>query len=525
MTRHSSEPTSHADAFDELAALFLTDDGESASSVSHSEPAFRELLIVGNLPVRGGVWLTPYADAIARQNGPTALVRFDMEPPTIELFRMDGSIGSGPLNGTPERVDQRVRSRARTFMEVVERAAQEVAVWIVRGRGGVAEMRSHIADFDRITILTSADSAAVVAAYQILKEIVSSVDELDEEPQMMPRLGFAIAGAEERDALEVVRRLNETASTGLGVSVELSHCLPRMDAGIQCETFASFEDAVKPTMTDLLSWLDAQSSAASSGNGVHADDELVPWSDGEQPILRLAPMVDDDAQMEREALLGSGEPADAANELEDDLCESERDLCCGDDDRVEGRCAEVAETLDDVAEAVHSIEGRSMSGSSPDGEAPPLMVETICRNSVRLAPKALTEGSAASAQDQIIRDETATPALASCLEGLVKLAVRCPGHEAVELAADADGRIHVLAREHLLRELRIVETWVHAHRQLIAMACAECEIDSDAEVVCHLFTNEPATLADLHGTGLSLHVLAPVTVAGRTAWYSAPLSR
>src|SRR5690606_15015327 len=81
--------------------------------------------------------------------------------------------------------------------------------------------------------------------------------------------------------------------------------------------------------------------------------------------------------------------------------------------------------------------GPSMSGSSPDGEAPPLMVETTCRNSVRLAPKALTESGAASAQDQIIRDETATPALASCLEGLVKLAVRCPGHEAVELAADA----------------------------------------------------------------------------------------
>ncbi len=40
----------------------------------------------------------------------------------------------------------------------------------------------------------------------------------------------------------------------------------------------------------------------------------------------------------------------------------------------------------------------------------------------------------------------------------------------------------------------------------------------------HLFSDQPARLADLHGTGLQLHVLAPVTVEGRQGWYTAPLN-
>ncbi len=35
---------------------------------------------------------------------------------------------------------------------------------------------------------------------------------------------------------------------------------------------------------------------------------------------------------------------------------------------------------------------------------------------------------------------------------------------------------------------------------------------------------EPASVADLHPTGLRLHVLAPVSIKGETAWYCAPLS-
>ena len=56
------------------------DGGDTRSTVS-------ELLLVGNLPVRAGVWLAPYADAVARTSGPTALLRLDDDAPVLQVLR------------------------------------------------------------------------------------------------------------------------------------------------------------------------------------------------------------------------------------------------------------------------------------------------------------------------------------------------------------------------------------------------------------------------------------------------------
>jgi hypothetical protein len=94
----------------------------------------------------------------------------------------------------------------------------------------------------------------------------------------------------------------------------------------------------------------------------------------------------------------------------------------------------------------------------------------------------------------------------------------------VELAVDSVGRLHLLGRENSLREMRLVENWARAHRELIAMACPQQPIDPGAKVTCHIFSPEPVSLADLHGADLRLHVLAPVQVNGQTGWYAAPLN-
>ena len=61
--------TQTMDTFDELSAIFLTED-EDAPAPEPMSPAQLELILVGHLPVRAGLWLTPYADASARQRGP-----------------------------------------------------------------------------------------------------------------------------------------------------------------------------------------------------------------------------------------------------------------------------------------------------------------------------------------------------------------------------------------------------------------------------------------------------------------------
>ena len=58
----------------------------------------------------------------------------------------------------------------------------------------------------------------------------------------------------------------------------------------------------------------------------------------------------------------------------------------------------------------------------------------------------------------------------------------------------------------------------------ISHATLADEIDPGARIVRHVFTAEPATVADLHQSDLRLHVLAPVKIKGETVWYSAPLN-
>jgi hypothetical protein len=114
--------------------------------------------------------------------------------------------------------------------------------------------------------------------------------------------------------------------------------------------------------------------------------------------------------------------------------------------------------------------------------------------------------------------------LADHVTGVTLLAARCPGHEKIELAVDPAGRLHLIGWEANLRELWIVETWARKHLRLIAMACPQQSIDLTGRCVRHVFTNAPASLTDLHGSELHLHVLATVQVGDGTGWYAAPLN-
>ncbi len=158
---------------------------------------------------------------------------------------------------------------------------------------------------------------------------------------------------------------------------------------------------------------------------------------------------------------------------------------------------------------------------APEVDFPPSGAPTMKlppKPSVELEPK-----EPAAAREP--HDEGAPVRLAEFVEDVVPLDVRCPGHERLEIAADGAGRLHVIAREADMRDLHVVEAWARSHRELIGKACPGHWLDPAARTVCHVFTERPASLADLHGSDLRLHVLAPVTVEGRRGWYAAPLNK
>jgi hypothetical protein len=430
------------DPFDELAALFLTEPDEGRRPRDGRSVAPSELLLVGHLPVRAGVWLAPYVDALARTAGPTALLRLDDSVPHLQLLR-----GS-------ELPEEELNLR-----RTIESLQSEVNLWVVRPPSNEPARRLVECGASRITLLTGADEAALVAAYQTIKQLAATAEDLG---RTLPPIGISVMGCDETTARSAVKRLNQTTHSFLAIELSLVLCLPRMDAGMISSGYRRVVAERCPELAEVLSWI---------GQGG-------PASPPAAPAAPAPPVADRPAPLRVEAA-----------------------------PPVEPAAPPVVETVRGAADAVTP---------APAPDRPP----------ARLVPKAGIELEPKQPSEPREPDDGGRPvALATHVEGLTPLAVRCPGSEDVELAVDREGRVHLLARDASLRHLPVVKRWAFEHRELIAMACPDQTIDGRLPPVGHLFTATPLSVADLHATEFRLHVLAPVRVGDRVGWYSSPLNR
>ena len=408
-----SEQVDRPDPFEELAALFITE--PDATSPPANAGSIVELVIVGSLPVRASLWLRPYADAVARDVGPTALVCLDDEQPTIQLL------------WAPQDLALR---RWPTLADAIADLGTHISAWIIRPANDVSAREMVDAATDRVTILSSVNDSAIVKAYQEIKQLSAAVT-----PGMPdPKLGVAVLGSDLETAERFHRHLKSTTSRFLSFDLALVACVPKMEATIRCTARMDFSDEPYPTLETVLSWV-------------------------RRAVPRLATQPET--------------PAPPAEEAAD-----------------------------------------RTPGYTPAAPPP-----------VKLAPKPRVEVEPKpQAGIREPDDHGAALTLATFMDDVTPLDVRCPGHEQLELAVDAAGRVHVVAREQQMRWLHVVASWVAAHAQLIARSCPDQWIDVAATPVLHVFTDRPASLADLHGCDLRLHVLTPVTVDGRRGWYHAALN-
>ncbi|MBC8309339.1 MAG: hypothetical protein ISR75_02900 [Phycisphaerales bacterium] len=113
---------------------------------------------------------------------------------------------------------------------------------------------------------------------------------------------------------------------------------------------------------------------------------------------------------------------------------------------------------------------------------------------------------------------------ASHIAGLISIEPRCPDFEHIELAVDSTGSLHVLASVENFREVTIVGAWATRHRAILQMACSGIQFDTTSVPVQHLFTSTAASVADLHGSGVKLHLLTEVEVECKTGVFCTPLN-
>ncbi len=107
----------------------------------------------------------------------------------------------------------------------------------------------------------------------------------------------------------------------------------------------------------------------------------------------------------------------------------------------------------------------------------------------------------------------ATDALASLLPGLRPLSARSPVAQCVELATDADGRLHLLARADApdacpaaAADLTAAAAWAQTHARLLI--AAEPSLRSADAPPLHLLTPTPRAARALVGSSIRVHALA-----------------
>lgn len=214
----------HRSEFDDLADLFLTDDGAAAvadcPAAARAEsggespiaraPRIAALLVV-NLPVFSGPWVDQAAAHLASQRGPTALLRRREGQISLDLFA---------TRDVQQAAARATGAAPADLASIVECCRSAVAQWVVEIRPEDAGSAPGPGACDELILISGADEAAVVAAFGQIKR-------LDAVWRSRP-IGLVVAGSEQEAARRAAERIVQACRNSLELDVELRGIVPRM---------------------------------------------------------------------------------------------------------------------------------------------------------------------------------------------------------------------------------------------------------------------------------------------------------
>jgi len=313
----------------------------------------------------------------------------------------------------------------------------------------------------RITVLSGTDEAAVVHAYRLIRQLHDAAVAAGGD---LPDIDLAVLGSNEAAAEEMLSRLNRTAETWALRPFSCRFALPRIESSVRSSGLRSFPGEVRPQPDEVGMWISIAC-----------------------------------AQFHRDAEHPRESPADRSPES-----------------RVESERTPPAESIKESAPDAVSAGG----SEGPAVAARPEPLEGVT------AVRAARFFEARPPADPVEEDVHGVPVpLWQRVPGLTGLAVRMPGHEHAELAVDARGVVHVLMRDDRLRDAGVIQAWIRAHREILALACRDQPIDAAGRSEVHLFTGDPMRVADLHGAAYHLHLLTRVAAGEGHVFVSMPLGR
>lgn len=447
-----------------------------------------DFLLQGNLPVRAGLWLVQYVGRIARNSGPTALIRLDAEECSVEVY--GGRSGEFP---PPPALLNRVGEVVHWLAQTVER--------VVIVPAADEPFESVLQTRERMLLFTGGDDAAVVGAYRLARKLVDTAKELE---LAMPRAGLVVVGANPQKAQEVSTRIADTAARFMNIELPLEAILQRMDV---VESPVRLRIAVGPTfgVTELVEQVRRSSRNASSLDAV--DMNVTALDERDEPDeIRDEDIVELGVAREQEL-----PRVDFGEELAASSGSKEQD--------------EVASLPPAPAKhASHSEE----PPEEPEAEAPfQAEVDSVLQV---VEPEDLAEleemfdapGSDQQVDERGMLDPEESPmepsrdVLLRHFPDLVAVDLPCPIDPRVRIALDESRRVHLLATEEQLRALRSSEAWLCRNESILGAALGGLAPFAEGGIQLDLLVRNAAAASDLQGTGINLYLLLPVPDGTRT---------
>lgn len=489
------------DPFDDLADLFLTPEEEFGAAPSAESSAAADAMrrdgtlpavtvaVPGHLPVSAGLWLAQLSDRLARDQGPTGLVRFVAGQVHVEVFR-------GGRSGEPaEPLD------LRDALELSTRLARR---WIVVPEASASPGQVLRAGRDGVLLLTGADEAAVVAAYRLIKAFA---EEAMVEGRAIPPISMGVLGAGDVQVADAMTKLNRTSEAFLAMGLPLTLAMPRMEPlestlrfMLPASRTVTFED-VPSLLRDLLQ--------ATPPSPKPRSEPREPIESGGEPWpFAMPPEAAERADLPGEPREPEIETAASGEPIDDAITTPVQNSAASLRRLVAGRAGE----WDSI-------------GQGPFAEAP-------ARGEAAKLPPAPADGfvrasmlGGAAGEDRAEIEHRSLPSpLLPRFDSLSPLPIACPYHPSVELGVDAAGRLHLVAPLERLIEVEATAAWAADHAAMLRMACPGIEAGDPSDMRIDLVTSRARDAMPLAHSRIRLHLLAAVSLGRERGWLMLPLN-
>jgi|GEM_PF-917137 hypothetical protein len=527
VSRRGSLPTINADDFDALADLFLGEVSSgpakgspsqttmptgSANAAAPADPVERsvgesprlsaatgpggdrgrlELLLVGHLPVMTSAWVGQF---VRQESQPTersvasalAFIRMHDERLRIERYasavRTRGDIADD-ASGAAIMYEPGDEPIALCLAE------PRVLVW---AQGAIDVLAAQPGLFARVHVLTAGDETGVVNAYRTLKSLVDAWRRGGHPVATQPRFALSVLGVPMDRARASHARLSEACRSFLGLELEFHASIERIGSAavLPMPPRVVFDEETGWTVGEVISAVARPVAMPDPEPDVSRGEPDAAVIDGDEGIevlsdLRLAePALDDTSEFQaiNPGLPGAPDPATAAG----------------------------AETT-----FAAQISGAMAHGASAAGASP---------------ASAGASAAAAPVADESERPTGAELDLAHFVPGLAGIAARCPYAEEVQLAVDALGRLHLLARADdddasAIEWLTVASAWATEHLKLLGMTLPTAQrLDESLRPTLHLFSDRASRVRRLLDTDMRVHVLADTSRAAQAGLVAVALN-